>query len=1368
MEYFVTLPENLQIVCRFCLSQNGAIIPLEEEQTQNILSNIGLEVEVTDNLPKKICRVCKGSLINFFNFKTMVNTNAKILKAVAGKPHISLVECNDNANYIELDANLNMANEDIFEEEEERAVESKIPTSNVIDENEDGVIMEPEDMSLENIPDENVLEDEDKDHYMDDSKSSGSVSDKSYSESEDEDYGEENAIFDKKAEEFDDEDETDHLEEEMDSGGKNEESVHEEILNQNISKVNEENCEILSTKQCKFCVFKCGNVKEMANHMFKCEKVSRNIMEFKEDGVINYMCLLCSVENAQKKYLKVHVGSKNCKKTYAREIFLQRPSIMRRIITKDNNYQCLLCLEEFDKINKLLVHVKEVNCLEPHKENGEKYTNFIKCAFCRAFYKQTQLLELEEHQFRCEKVLKHIIYDDSTKKYKCGLCGYEKPLKFTIKAHVGNKSCRSVICEKINEKGMEKITQLKSCKVAYTCPLCTVKFDDFAELKRHIVEVNCLEYKPTKGQIQSNVATPNACEYCGNTVEENKIAQHTYRCGKVSKLIMQISSQCFKCTICDLTSTNSFYIKKHIGLSNCRRSVMQKIALKDEEIQKKITINIDENTVYTCPFCGQFHDTITKLSHHIKYKDCLNINASEPVEVETTPIPKRCQICDSISYSDLKELEMHEVRCALVYRHVLTVGKNFKCAVCGYTSSRKASVKNHVGNVHCRKELVRKLKDNDECTLNKVASGDAFECMLCEQGFSLKWELCNHLLHKACLMNNDGALQQVVAIAKLNNTKTEVPCKFCNKTYTEHDKHFATCEILHRNMYELNESQKYHCGLCNTSVSSEKWKEHFLSSTCRLKLLQSIKSGDIRPLIEFLRKDDELYQCSLCQNEFSEPVDIVNHVKNLDCVDFDLNAENAEKRKCPYCPLTFANEDAFESHQDACFKLSSNIVEVTKNKLYKCRLCEYSSKFRFNVRLHVGGVTCRETFLGLDMETFSGITKTFNDFYECPLCKLLFVNNDLVVEHLRNNDCTVEEVNVDELPVALQVDYYTDLDENLSDSKDCANNTMCHLCDTDLESNLLFSLHYFEHIVLKQFLEKNVNIHFCYICGYIQENENFTEHFIEIHPGYMVKQIQCSKCDEVVNDCELVFHMFRNHDVSITQEKTKCALCGHKFETNEFEDDHFCYHLTENLKCIPCDSKFATLHSLSHHKITAHSEQYPVSCVYCTKPFKNKHYLDEHVLFQHVTLSNHSATCRLCGKVLATKTSLRGHMDFVHGEKKHVCEVCGYSTSAKNDLLKHALTHTNTKPHKCNFERCDKEFATHSGLKEHQDRHVRRNVHTCKICMKKFPRLFTLRKHIRVVHLGERSFACTCCPAKFKTNTGLKFHMKKHDELLVD
>jgi uncharacterized Zn-finger protein len=78
-------------------------------------------------------------------------------------------------------------------------------------------------------------------------------------------------------------------------------------------------------------------------------------------------------------------------------------------------------------------------------------------------------------------------------------------------------------------------------------------------------------------------------------------------------------------------------------------------------------------------------------------------------------------------------------------------------------------------------------------------------------------------------------------------------------------------------------------------------------------------------------------------------------------------------------------------------------------------------------------------------------------------------------------------------------------------------------------------------------------------------------------------------------------------------------------------------------------------------------------------------------------------SCNLCEYSAANKQCLRNHLKVQHSEvKSFSCEVCSKSFKLKNTLVNHMVQHTGIKRYSCNF--CSRTFASSGNYYSHRKR----------------------------------------------------------------
>ncbi|XP_012223623.1 uncharacterized protein [Linepithema humile] len=89
-----------------------------------------------------------------------------------------------------------------------------------------------------------------------------------------------------------------------------------------------------------------------------------------------------------------------------------------------------------------------------------------------------------------------------------------------------------------------------------------------------------------------------------------------------------------------------------------------------------------------------------------------------------------------------------------------------------------------------------------------------------------------------------------------------------------------------------------------------------------------------------------------------------------------------------------------------------------------------------------------------------------------------------------------------------------------------------------------------------------------------------------------------------------------------------------------------------------------------------------------------------------------------------------------NSKHKFECSVkkCQKSFRWKSHLEIHMRSHTGKKPYVCTWENCGKKFSVTSDLNRHKRVHTGGEVHTCKICFRKYSKKSNLERHKKHKH----------------------------------
>ncbi|CAG0887422.1 unnamed protein product [Cyprideis torosa] len=165
-----------------------------------------------------------------------------------------------------------------------------------------------------------------------------------------------------------------------------------------------------------------------------------------------------------------------------------------------------------------------------------------------------------------------------------------------------------------------------------------------------------------------------------------------------------------------------------------------------------------------------------------------------------------------------------------------------------------------------------------------------------------------------------------------------------------------------------------------------------------------------------------------------------------------------------------------------------------------------------------------------------------------------------------------------------------------------------------------------------------------------------------------------------------------------------------------------------------------------------------------------------------------STVCSSCGKALSSITSLKHHVERMHGSPELVvCSVCGKSISKLN--IRTHMNQVHSGIHACPFcpdkkynnkftlkkhimfihegdgfvcTECGRRFNSASKLREHELRHIGKRPFACNQCDQSYYSQSKLNRHVNFEHLNLRPYQCDECPNAYRSKKCLDDHKNKH------
>ena len=183
---------------------------------------------------------------------------------------------------------------------------------------------------------------------------------------------------------------------------------------------------------------------------------------------------------------------------------------------------------------------------------------------------------------------------------------------------------------------------------------------------------------------------------------------------------------------------------------------------------------------------------------------------------------------------------------------------------------------------------------------------------------------------------------------------------------------------------------------------------------------------------------------------------------------------------------------------------------------------------------------------------------------------------------------------------------------------------------------------------------------------------------------------------------------------------------------------HHCYNTAEkedcSTKCYQCSKNFASVKDLQRHIESVHYEDYHV-CDVCGVSFTREDSLKRHKTMKHKNNSDDpNLSCKECGKHFTRIDVLKRHVSIVHtkdDKAKFRCDLCPSMFNREANLTRHVE----------NMFQKDGTFK-----------------HACDKCAEKFCTTYLLVEHIKSIHSEIRAHSCALCLKTFHSKMELEKH----------
>ncbi|XP_055541210.1 zinc finger protein 665-like [Wyeomyia smithii] len=264
--------------------------------------------------------------------------------------------------------------------------------------------------------------------------------------------------------------------------------------------------------------------------------------------------------------------------------------------------------------------------------------------------------------------------------------------------------------------------------------------------------------------------------------------------------------------------------------------------------------------------------------------------------------------------------------------------------------------------------------------------------------------------------------------------------------------------------------------------------------------------------------------------------------------------------------------------------------------------------------------------------------------------------------------------------------------------------------------------------------------------------------------------ITCTFCRKAFRSSQ----QCKRHVETIHRSKTQksneehehhCKQCNQSFKSTKLllvhEKSHRKAQDKQQHQCQTCGTVLKTMAKYrQHQKAHCGSEQNKLPCEKCDAVFKSREGRRVHMILKHS--AGQTYRCQECPMIFARKANLRLHMS-THGQRPHVCSVCGKSFARIESLRTHEQRcATGYRGLFC--DECGKRFRKQELLDKHVQQGHPEKEHVCGHCGQSFETKRALSHHVRV-HEGQHR--CSHCTLQFVTVKALQNHERsRHWEIL--
>ncbi len=361
-------------------------------------------------------------------------------------------------------------------------------------------------------------------------------------------------------------------------------------------------------------------------------------------------------------------------------------------------------------------------------------------------------------------------------------------------------------------------------------------------------------------------------------------------------------------------------------------------------------------------------------------------------------------------------------------------------------------------------------------------------------------------------------------------------------------------------------------------------------------------------------KEREKFRCRICNEQFLTKEGLRDHIRRH-------NIQNTQSYTCTKCMKVFTQDGYLKSH-------------MAKVQRFKCPHCFKVFSNTHNLKDHI-------------KKTHSQHERR----YKCVPCDKEYHSIQGYRDHMLAHKGQLKK----NCPICQKELNYTNLKRHLDTHKslDLRKQLKCLICNQLCTNKRNLLHHMLSH--------RGENTRECPVCN--QKVTNLSRHIINAHSKH---KISCPICSKQIQKISIDRHM-QTHDEN--RKRYVCTGCDKSFSSEGNLKRHSQSHIGDGMVTCPvCRGKYSP-GSLPVHLKNAHGERNSETCTICGGSFLN---LSRHLL----THNSVKVKCPTCTKEYKNKYLLSEHMK-IHNERKMKipCNLCDKLFSSRKVLRQHLFTH---------------------------------------------------------------------------------------------